>query len=140
MPTSPFQTVLCIDDDVENTELRRQLLESLGFRVLIAHNGRDGLDSIAREGPDLVLLDYAMPEMDGGQVAEQARKLRPKLRIVMLSAHLEVPGEALRHVDCLVAKGEPLERLFGQMRELMAPPVRSVRTSARKRSRARGRA
>jgi len=139
MRDSSLHTVLCIDDDVENVELRRQLLESLGFRVLIAHNGTDGLALLAREAPDILLLDYRMPGMDGGEVAEQVRKLRPGLPIVLLSAHIEVPAAALRHVDCFVVKGEPVELLFGRMRELMQPPARSVKTRRPARSGRRAR-
>jgi CheY-like chemotaxis protein len=126
LPSSPL-TVLCIDDDVENTELRRQLLEGLGFSVLTANTGPDGLALITTQAPDIVLLDYRMPAMDGGQVAERAKKLRPGLPIVMLSAHVEVPREALEHVDCFIVKGEPVELLFGRMRQLMVPPERSAR-------------
>lgn len=122
-----LHTVLCIDDDVQNTDLRRQLLESLGFRVLIANNGADGLAMICDEPPDIVLLDYLMPGMDGSQVAREAKRLRPGLPIVLLSAHVDVPGEALQHVDCFVVKGEPLDHLLGRMRDLIQKPERSVR-------------
>src|SRR3954463_7624210 len=125
------QTVLCIDDDPENTELRRQLLESLGFRVLTANSGRDGLELIGRERPDILLLDYFMPEMNGAEVAERAKKMRPEMPIVMLSAHVEVPSEALRCVVFFGGKGEPVDELFGRMRQLMVPPVRSVKKKAR---------
>jgi len=123
MPSPDLRTVLCIDDDVENTALRRRLLESLGFRVLTANNGAEGLAIISDESPDIVLLDYFMPGMNGGEVAEHAKRLRPGLPIVLLSAHVDVPGEALRHVDCFVVKGEPVELLFGQMRKLMTKPA-----------------
>ena len=135
MSSFPLPTVLCIDDDVENTELRRQLLESLGFRVLTANNGADGLAIISDESPDIVLLDYLMPGMDGAQVAEHAKRLRPGMPIVLLSAHVDVPGEALRHVDCFVVKGEPIDLLFGQMRKLMQPPERAVKPASDDRKR-----
>lgn len=132
MLVSALQTVLCIDDDVENTALRRALLESLGFRVLTANNGPDGLALIAGSAPDILLLDYRMPGMDGGEVARRAKQLRPELPIVMLSAHVEVPGEALEHVDCFIVKGEPIDLLFGRMRQLMRPS----KPRAKRRSRA----
>lgn len=127
MPSPPRLTVLCIDDDVDNTLLRAQLLESLGFRVLTANSGADGLALISDASPDIVLVDYTMPGMDGGLVAECAKQIRPRLPIVMLSAHVDVPQEALRWVDCFVVKGEPIELLLGRMRELMKPVERSVK-------------
>jgi CheY-like chemotaxis protein len=111
----PIHTVLCIDDDPESTELRREMLESAGFRVLTANNGPDGLALVAGDRPDIVLLDYLMPGMDGGEVAGRIKALRPDLPIILLSAHLQVPAEALRWVDCYMVKGSPVEHLFGRI-------------------------
>lgn len=58
-------TVLVVDDEFVVAELIEAILEDEGHRVLIAMNGRQGLDMLANERPDLVFLDYMMPVLDG---------------------------------------------------------------------------
>jgi len=57
--------VLIVEDNVDNYELVKFLLERAGYEVLSAANGRDGVEMARRERPDLILMDLAMPEMDG---------------------------------------------------------------------------
>ncbi len=58
-------TVLVVDDEFGIVTLLRDVLEDEGYRVLTASNGRQALDRIAEERPDLVLTDFMMPVMDG---------------------------------------------------------------------------
>ncbi len=57
--------ILAVDDDVMNRMLVREILSKNGFEIIEAENGRQGLELFASTGPDLVLLDVIMPEMDG---------------------------------------------------------------------------
>src|SRR4029077_20431394 len=57
--------VLIVDDYEANIAAMRQLLERQGYDVLTASNGRDALDLVHREHPDLVLLDVVMPDVSG---------------------------------------------------------------------------
>ncbi|MCM0082485.1 response regulator [Geomonas sp. Red32] len=66
--------ILTIDDDDSTHEVLGQYLELAGYRVNHAWNGAQGLDEIARETPDLVLLDVQMPELDGFQTIEKIRQ------------------------------------------------------------------
>ena len=73
--TAPI-TVLCIDDDTETLGLRRQVLQMYGYNVITASSGIDGLRLLSSDPTvDLVLLDYLMPGMTGGSVAEELKKL-----------------------------------------------------------------
>jgi len=65
--------VLCIEDEPEMIDLIKLILERKGFQVLGALGGREGLDIIRRERPDVVLLDLMMPDMDGWEVYRQMR-------------------------------------------------------------------
>ncbi len=67
-------TVLVIEDNEQNLYLMRFLLEKHGFVVCEARSGRQGLAEAARSGPDLILLDIQLPEMDGYAVARELRK------------------------------------------------------------------
>jgi len=65
--------VLCIEDEPQMIDLIRLILESKGYEVIGAEGGREGLELMRRERPDLLLLDLMMPEMDGGDVFHQMR-------------------------------------------------------------------
>ena len=58
-------TVLVVDDEFGVAEVLEAILVDEGYRVLTAVNGKQGMESLAREKPDLVLLDFMMPVLDG---------------------------------------------------------------------------
>ncbi len=61
-------TILVVNDDPEVLQITSLLLEQAGYRVLAVDSGSRALTTIAEEHPDLVLLDYVMPEMNGDEV------------------------------------------------------------------------
>lgn len=75
-PHSPAPRVLIVDDDVDGRRALAALLRALGYAVAEAANGREGLEQVVAVGPDVVVLDIDMPEMNGWQalVALQERK------------------------------------------------------------------
>jgi CheY-like chemotaxis protein len=99
-------TLLCIDDEPNVLAIRKMLLESVGYRVLLAESGPQGLDLLQREHVHTVILDYRMPEMTGAEVAERIRAIRPWLPIIMLSAYVDLTERQLKDVDAYVTKGE----------------------------------
>jgi CheY-like chemotaxis protein len=66
-------TILVADDNLASRELMRELLEVSGHRVIEATNGREALDLIHRDPPDVVFLDLQMPILDGFWVVRQLR-------------------------------------------------------------------
>src|SRR5262249_20206664 len=66
-------TVLVVDDTPQNVKLLADLLTGKGYRAITAASGRQALDMIERERPDLVLLDVVMPEMSGYEVCRKIR-------------------------------------------------------------------
>jgi len=64
----PMKAAL-IEDNENNRYLLRLLLEHAGFEVVVANDGRTGVEMARRESPDVILLDIQMPEMDGYEVA-----------------------------------------------------------------------
>ena len=101
------KVILCVDDEVTGLSVRKMFLESQGYSVLTAENGADALALFASETVDLVVLDYAMPGMDGGVVAKEMKSLKPAVPIILLSAYVDLPEETLTLVDQYVTKGEP---------------------------------
>ena len=67
-------TVLVVDDYESNRRGLGQLLEHDGYSVLTASNGRDALEIVARERPDLILLDVLMPGISGLEVCAQLKR------------------------------------------------------------------
>ena len=65
--------VLVVDDDITFAEFARELLETLGYRAAICLEGKSALDAALAERPDLILMDYSMPEVNG---AEAIRRLK----------------------------------------------------------------
>jgi DNA-binding response OmpR family regulator len=83
-----MKKVLLVDDDVEFCEATRLTLESRDYDVSVAHDGKEGLEKIRSELPDLVILDVMMPEMNGYDVCVVV-KADPELKripIVLLTA------------------------------------------------------
>jgi DNA-binding response OmpR family regulator len=71
------KTILCIEDDRETAALIAEELSDGGFKVSVTHNGHDGLASILRQAPDLVLCDISMPFMSGFDVLKRLTEIAP---------------------------------------------------------------
>jgi CheY-like chemotaxis protein len=99
-------TILCIDDEPNVLVVRKMLLESVGYRVLLAESGPQGLEILQRENVHTVIVDYKMPDMTGSEVAEHIRGFRPGMPIIMLSAYIDLSADQLKDVDAYVTKGE----------------------------------
>lgn len=80
-------TILVVDDDPDIREVLRDRLESLGYRVLPASNGKEGLELLEKQNPHMVLLDVEMPGMNGLQVLREIRKKGYDLTVVMVTAY-----------------------------------------------------
>ena len=65
--------VVCIEDEPEMIDLVKLILGRRGYDVVGAMGGREGLEAIERESPELVLLDLMMPDMDGWEVYQQMK-------------------------------------------------------------------
>ncbi|MCL6635023.1 MAG: response regulator transcription factor [Peptococcaceae bacterium] len=77
--------ILVIDDDRNICELLQLYLEREGYRVLLAHDGSEGLDAFRRENPDLVILDIMLPLISGWDVCRLIRR-HSGVPIIMLTA------------------------------------------------------
>jgi len=90
--------VVCIEDEPEMIDLVRLILSRKGFQVVGAMGGREGLEVIAREKPDLVLLDLMMPDMDGWEVYQKMKA-----------------NEAMKNIPVIVvtAKAQSIDKVLG---------------------------
>ncbi len=111
--------VLCVDDEMIGLQVRKILLERAGYRVLIAQDGPNGLEVFENEPVDIVILDYSMPGMHGGEVATRMRKIKPNVPILLLSAYVGLPLEVTSLVDLYMTKGEGAETLLTKIDSLL---------------------
>lgn len=74
MPARSSSTILVVDDYVDNRVLLCAWLRAKGFRVVEAQDGKEGVLQANRAHPDLILMDLAMPELDGVEATRQIRQ------------------------------------------------------------------
>lgn len=82
---TPLQ-ILVVDDNWENRAILQNLLEPLGFKIIHAVNGIEGVKLASEHQPDLILMDLVMPEMDGFDATSEIRKTLKDLPIIAASA------------------------------------------------------
>jgi len=96
-------TLLCIHRD----PAQLSLLEENGYELVTATNGHDGLRLFMSRPVDAIVLEYPLGLLDGSVIAAEIKQVRPKLPIIMLADHAELPEGALKSVDMLVSKSDP---------------------------------
>ena len=84
--------ILVVDDIATNVLLLKTILGKAGYRIVTATGGREALEKVESESPDLILLDIMMPKMDGWQVCREIRETS-KVPIIMLTARSEERDE-----------------------------------------------
>ncbi len=99
----PTPTILVVDDDKLIRWSVSVVLGHAGYRVHEAATGKEGLAAVLDRPPDLVLLDIALPDLDGFTVLEAIRKLHPDLPVLMLTA--DATTETARQAARLGARG-----------------------------------
>ena len=96
---------MSVDDDLGILFTRQRILEIARYRVLNAEDGDYALRIFEGYSIDLVLLDYEMPGMNGGNVAREMKARNPPVPVILVTASPILRGTELR-AECLVAKGE----------------------------------
>lgn len=123
------KTVLCVEDEKLQLQLRKVLFESAGFHVLEAQSASAAMEVFRSHHIDAVVMDYWLSDRNGTAVAEEMKRQRPRIPIVMLSGFASLPGEGMV-VDAWLRKAEAEpEDVVNEVRRLIT--LRSdVRQSA----------
>jgi len=89
------RSILIVDDDEGVRENLAELFNVVGYRVLTAASAPEALESLVRERVDLLLTDFRMPGPNGVELIEAARRARPGLRAVLMTAF----GDAFTEIE-----------------------------------------
>ena len=82
-------TILVVDDDPDVRAFLTESLDSLGYATVVVEGGGAALKTLERLSPHVMILDFAMPGMNGAEVARRIRELRPDLPIIFASGYSE---------------------------------------------------
>ena len=88
--------ILLVDDNTANLQVLRETLDGLGYKLLIAKNGKSALEIVRKASPDLILLDIMMPDMDGYEVCRKlkAAASTQHIPVIFLTAMADAEDEA----------------------------------------------
>ena len=126
-PKAPVATILLVEDEPVTRAGMVARLTRLGYRVLEAENGRVGLDVARHERPDLLVVDWMMPEMDGPTFCEAVRRdpLLKTSQILLMTAHdkpAQIAEGLVRGADDFLSKS-------ASKQEISARVLAGLRTS-----------
>lgn len=126
--------ILVIEDEPTERNMLQRLLERDGHSVVTASNGLEGIaifrKTLAQRNPfDLVITDYGMPEMNGGQVAKHIKALSPSTPVIVISGWDSasfIDNDARLSMDCLLNKpitGQELRSAIKKVAKNCSPQV-----------------
>src|SRR5689334_17012472 len=93
---STAQVILLVEDDEFVRDIATFMIESFGYSVVVAEDGTKALETFKGRHVDALLTDITMPGMNGYELAEQVRKLKPKIPIICMTGYTTVPHDAKR--------------------------------------------
>ncbi|MFN7994414.1 MAG: PAS domain S-box protein [Bryobacteraceae bacterium] len=128
-PVSGRETILVVDDDELVRRVSQQALERRGYRVRTATNGKEAVELVrgARADVDLVVMDLAMPVMDGEEAHRALKEIRPDLPILISSGYSEAIASSRfgdRGMDAFIQKPYTADQLAARVKKTLAEVVR----------------
>jgi CheY-like chemotaxis protein len=120
--------ILCIDDYAPGLEVRKALLEKWGYFVLTAGSAEDGLSVLSQGAVDLIILDYCLPGINGGELLKIVKTDWPGVRVVLLSGYPRISHKVRTSADAFLRKGDPNEYLRSVLAQLLETGTRRMVT------------
>ena len=107
-----MKTILVVDDELNQRLLYEQGLRDDGYNVILASDGEGALDKVQESRPDLVVLDIAMPGMDGREVLERILERDSKMSVILNAADASYKDNFMSwSADAYVLKSSDLTEL-----------------------------
>ena len=79
--------ILIVDDEPQVAEVLAKSLNRQGHRTTVVHSGAEALDQLRTTAPDAMFLDVSMPGMNGLDVMQEVKRLKPALAVVVITGH-----------------------------------------------------
>jgi CheY-like chemotaxis protein len=127
------KSVLIADDREDVRSVIQSGLESAGFTVYTAVDGRDAVEKVSQFWPDIIVLDLRMPNMNGVEAAARLKNRFPKIPIIILTVYaLGSTIASTLGVDATLAKTDGIGPLVACVEKLLAtsPKAQSARSTA----------
>ena len=99
----PKKIILCVDDNEQELSVLKFMLATNGYRVLSANTGQEAIGIFADIAVDLVLSDFAMPQMNGDQLVSRLKQIASHVPMILLGDPQKM-GDQLHAADALLAK------------------------------------
>jgi two-component system cell cycle sensor histidine kinase/response regulator CckA len=104
------ETILLVDDEEMILNVGKEILETLGYRVITASGGREAIEVYRTKKPDvdLVILDMIMPDLEGGKTFDALREIDPGVAVILSSGYsLNSEAETIMHRGCSAFMQKP---------------------------------
>ena len=129
----PKKVILCVDDNEQELSVLKFMLATNGYRVVSALTGQEAIGIFAENAVDLVLADFAMPQMSGSQLVDRLKEIAAHVPMVLLGDPQKM-GNDMHGADALLAKKncsaqELLERIKVMSARKRGPRKGTVRVT-----------
>ncbi|HEX9107138.1 MAG TPA: response regulator [Longimicrobiales bacterium] len=126
--TDTRKTVLLVEDNEDNLVVYRTILEHVGYRVVEARDGEEGVLRARQEHPDLILMDISIPKIDGWEATQRLKSDSDTdmIPIIALTAHaLEEDRQKALQAGCDGYLAKPVEprRVVQEVERFVGPPT-----------------
>jgi CheY-like chemotaxis protein len=125
--TEASKTVLLVEDNEDNLVVYRTILEHVGYEVIEARDGEEGVDRARSDRPAVILMDISIPKMDGWEATRRLKNddATAEIPIIALTAHaLEEDREKAMSAGCDGYLAKPVEprRVVDEVEKFIGPP------------------
>jgi CheY-like chemotaxis protein len=127
----PKKIILCVDDNEQELSVLKFMLATNGYRVVSACTGQEAIGIFAETQVDLVLTDYAMPNMDGNQLVSRLKQIASHVPMILLGDPQRMGGE-IYAADALLAKKNCSSQELLERIKLMSARKRGPRKGAQR--------
>jgi nitrogen-specific signal transduction histidine kinase/ActR/RegA family two-component response regulator len=117
-------TVLLVDDEDVMLDVGRQMLEAMGYSVIVSHDGGEAIELYEenKDAIDVVMLDIVMPNMGGGEAFDRLREINPDVKVI-LSSGFSIDSEAAEILACgcdgFIQKPFNLKELSKKLKQIL---------------------
>ena len=123
MSKTKKKKILIVDDEKALADMvALQLGSNKKYKVEVAYSGREGLAKVAKGHFDLVITDYNMPDLDGEELLDEIKKIKPGLPVFVFSVYHDddyaIDSDLRAKADAIIAKPIDYDKLEGKIKQI----------------------